>query len=111
MLPDVCHCVDTCALQNGKEHYVFFAFPHIAINSAGEIGAITRPGRPVKSCACGALQKSLIELKAEGYSKNCKVCDRVRWHRLQHPYGAAPRPLHLGEHSKGYRLVLWRAAC
>jgi hypothetical protein len=65
----------TCCvlLQNGKEHYVFFAFPHIGINSAGEIGAITRPGRPVKSCACGALQKALIELKAEGYSKNCKV--------------------------------------
>ncbi|KAJ9511326.1 hypothetical protein QJQ45_029740 [Haematococcus lacustris] len=60
-------------VSNGKEHYVFFAFPHIGINSAGEVGAITRPGRPVKSCACGALQKCLIELKAEGYSKNCKV--------------------------------------
>lgn len=60
-------------ISNGKEHYVFFAFPHIGINSAGEVGAITRPGRPVKSCACGALQKCLIELKAEGYSKNCKV--------------------------------------
>mmetsp|Transcript_18930 Transcript_18930/g.48033 ORF Transcript_18930/g.48033 Transcript_18930/m.48033 type:complete len:464 (-) Transcript_18930:152-1543(-) len=60
-------------ISNGKEHYVFFAFPHIAINSAGEVGAITRPGRPNKSCACGALQKCLIELKAEGYSKSCKV--------------------------------------
>ncbi len=36
---------------------MFFAFPHIAINSEGEVGAITRPGRPKKSCACGALQK------------------------------------------------------
>jgi hypothetical protein len=60
-------------LQNGKEHYVFFAFPHIAINSAGEVGAIARPGRPNKSCACGALQKALIELKAEGYEESCKV--------------------------------------
>jgi hypothetical protein len=66
-------------LQNGKEHYVFFAFPHIGINSAGEIGAITRPGRPNKSCACGALQKALIELKAEGYSKNCKVWGHREW--------------------------------
>jgi hypothetical protein len=60
-------------MQDGKEHYVFFAFPHIAINSAGEVGAITRPGRPNKSCACGALAKALGELKAEGYECNCKV--------------------------------------
>ncbi|GIL65559.1 hypothetical protein Vafri_19309 [Volvox africanus] len=52
--------------SGGRERYVFFAFPHIAINSEGEIGAITRPGRPKKSCACGALQKCLIELKSEG---------------------------------------------
>lgn len=54
---------------------MFFAFPHIAINSAGEVGAIARPGRPNKSCACGALMKCLIELKAEGYEDNCKVCN------------------------------------
>jgi hypothetical protein len=59
--------------QDGKEHYVFFAFPHIAINSAGEVGAIARPGRPNKSCACGALAKALGELRAEGYDCNCKV--------------------------------------
>ncbi|PNH10436.1 hypothetical protein TSOC_002842 [Tetrabaena socialis] len=52
--------------SGGRERYVFFAFPHIAINSEGEVGAITRPGRPKKSCACGALQKCLMELKAEG---------------------------------------------
>ncbi|PNH06654.1 hypothetical protein TSOC_006951, partial [Tetrabaena socialis] len=51
--------------SGGRERYVFFAFPHIAINSEGEVGAITRPGRPKKSCACGALQKCLMELKAE----------------------------------------------
>ncbi|KAJ9521624.1 hypothetical protein QJQ45_008967 [Haematococcus lacustris] len=59
--------------QDGKEHYVFFAFPHIAINSAGEVGAIARPGRQNKSCACGALQKCLNELRAEGSEDNCKV--------------------------------------
>ncbi len=37
------------------------------------MGAIARPGRPNKSCACGALQKCLIELKTEGYEDNCKV--------------------------------------
>jgi len=58
---------------DGKEHYVFFAFPHIAINSAGEVGAITRPGRPNKSCACGAMAKCLGEFKAEGFDCNCKV--------------------------------------
>ncbi|KAL6753441.1 GON30 protein [Haematococcus lacustris] len=58
---------------DGKEHYVFFAFPHIAINSAGEVGAIARPGRQNKSCACGALQKCLNELRAEGSEDNCKV--------------------------------------
>ncbi|GFH06001.1 LCIB_C_CA domain-containing protein, partial [Haematococcus lacustris] len=57
---------------DGKEHYVFFAFPHIAINSAGEVGAIARPGRQNKSCACGALQKCLNELRAEGSEDNCK---------------------------------------
>ncbi|GFR52778.1 hypothetical protein Agub_g15383 [Astrephomene gubernaculifera] len=52
--------------QGGRERYVFFAFPHIAINSEGEVGAIARPGRPKKSCACGALQKCLVELQSEG---------------------------------------------
>ncbi|KAJ9513520.1 hypothetical protein QJQ45_006164 [Haematococcus lacustris] len=60
-------------VSDGKEHYVFFAFPHIAINSAGEVGAIARPGRQNKSCACGALAKCLSELKVEGSEDNCKV--------------------------------------
>ncbi|KAG2490704.1 hypothetical protein HYH03_010865 [Edaphochlamys debaryana] len=58
--------------SGGRERYVFFAFPHIAINSEGEVGAITRPGRPKKSCACGALQKCLVELKAEGIDAACR---------------------------------------
>jgi hypothetical protein len=36
---------------------VFFAFPHIAIDESGELGAIARPNRPGKSCACGAMAK------------------------------------------------------
>ena len=42
--------------SEGKERYVFFAFPHIAINGQGAVGAISRPGRAGASCACGALQ-------------------------------------------------------
>lgn len=53
---------------------MFFTFPHIAIDDVGELGAIYRPGRPGKNCACGAMQKALIELKAEGVAPNCKVC-------------------------------------
>lgn len=58
---------------SGRERYVFFSFPHIAIDSQGSMGSITRPGRESKSCACGALQKCLNEFRAEGYDVNCKV--------------------------------------
>lgn len=56
-----------------RRRYVFFSFPHIAVDSTGEVGRISRPGRPGVSCACGALNKALIELKSEGVSRSCKV--------------------------------------
>ena len=59
--------------STGRERYVFFSFPHIAIDAAGNTGAISRPGRPGTSCACGALAKALGEFKAEGFSCHCKV--------------------------------------
>jgi len=58
---------------SGRERYVFFTFPHIAIDSEGTVGSISRPGRSGTSCACGALVKCLGELKAEGVGNNCKV--------------------------------------
>jgi len=58
---------------SGRERYVFFTFPHIAIDSEGAVGNISRPGRSGSSCACGALVKCLSELKNEGVSNNCKV--------------------------------------
>ena len=61
------------AQDNGRERYVFFSFPHIAIDSQGEVGAIARPGRAGTSCACGALAKALGEFKKEGVDSNCKV--------------------------------------
>ncbi len=56
----------------GRERYVFFSFPHIAIDAEGNVGSISRPGRAGRSCACGALAKCLGEFKAEGYACNCK---------------------------------------
>jgi hypothetical protein len=44
-------------LQDERERYVFFSFPHIAIDMEGQLGGIFRPNRPGRSCACGALQK------------------------------------------------------
>ncbi len=35
--------------------YAFFSFPHIAIDSANNVGKISRPNRPGASAACGAL--------------------------------------------------------
>ncbi|KAG2486879.1 hypothetical protein HYH03_014473 [Edaphochlamys debaryana] len=59
--------------NGGRERYVFFAFPHIAINSEGEMGALSRPGRPKQSCACGALLAILNAFKVDGVEKSCKV--------------------------------------
>jgi len=39
----------------GRERYVFFALPHIAMDAQGQIGVCVRPGRDEKSSACGAL--------------------------------------------------------
>jgi hypothetical protein len=33
-------------VMGGKEQYVFFSFPHIAIDSNGGVGKISRPNRP-----------------------------------------------------------------
>ncbi len=62
-----------CAQSGGRERYVFFSFPHIAIDSEGVVSSISRPGRAGKSCACGALQKCLNEFRVEGFSNNAKV--------------------------------------
>jgi hypothetical protein len=58
---------------SGKERYVFFSFPHISIDSRGMVGTISRPGRPGQSCACGALNKAMVDIKAGGLAANCKV--------------------------------------
>ena len=40
---------------DGKERYVFYALPHIAIDAEGHLGTCKREGRDEESVACGAL--------------------------------------------------------
>lgn len=47
----------------GKERYVFYALPHIAIGSKGQLGVCKRIGRKEDSNACGALNVFLNELR------------------------------------------------
>lgn len=47
----------------GKERYVFYAIPHIAIGARGQMGLCTRTGRKEASNACGALNVFLGELR------------------------------------------------
>ncbi|KAF0144855.1 MAG: low-co2 inducible protein lcib [Nitrospirae bacterium] len=42
-------------VEDGKERYVFYALPHIAIASDGKPGVCRREGREGASTACGAL--------------------------------------------------------
>lgn len=50
-------------ISGGRERYVYFAMPHIAIDGAGTVGACARTGRPGPSSACGALVAFLAELR------------------------------------------------
>jgi hypothetical protein len=47
---------------DGRERYVHFALPHIAIGENGEIGYTVRPGHSERSSACGALMAFRDEL-------------------------------------------------
>lgn len=63
--------------------------PHIGIDDSGEVGAISRPGRPKVSHACGALLKALGEVKSEGIGRNFAIPGAtLRW-ELQHISAAA----------------------
>lgn len=52
-------------IVNGKERYVFYALPHIAIGAKGELGTCRRIGRSEPSNACGALNIFLGELESK----------------------------------------------
>ena len=60
----------------GKERYVFYALPHIAIDDGGRIGFCKRRGREGSSNACGALvafQKELKSQKSEVRSQKLEI--------------------------------------
>lgn len=50
---------------------MFFSFPHIAIDSKGTLGAISRPGRAGPNSACGAIKASLAHLQSVGLEATC----------------------------------------
>jgi hypothetical protein len=49
---------------DGRERYVYYNMPHIAIDRNGEIGQYRRPGREEVSSACGALVAFHNEMKS-----------------------------------------------
>eukprot|EP01025_Chloroclados_australasicus_P046802 TRINITY_DN5174_c1_g1_i1.p1 TRINITY_DN5174_c1_g1~~TRINITY_DN5174_c1_g1_i1.p1 ORF type:complete len:499 (-),score=81.53 TRINITY_DN5174_c1_g1_i1:334-1713(-) len=53
--------------EKGRERYIFFAMPHIAIDDAGKLQAIHRPGRSGESTACGALIFALGQFQSNGH--------------------------------------------
>src|SRR6476620_10904541 len=50
--------------EGGRERYVYYALPHIAIGPDGEFGVYFRPGRSKASHACGALMAFQHELES-----------------------------------------------
>jgi hypothetical protein len=55
---------------SGRERYVFFAFPHAAVDEKGEPASIYRPGRAEKSNACGALLFAVNAVKEGGIEED-----------------------------------------
>lgn len=51
-------------IDDGKQHFVFYAMPHVAISAEGQIGSVRRDGVPGMSHACGALVGFREELES-----------------------------------------------
>jgi hypothetical protein len=87
-------------IVESKEHYVFYAFAHIAIDSEGKIGVCRRTGRDSESIACGALnalQKELVGGKVNLTMDNEDIEQSLLRMRLlrEIPYGHVPDLLEL----------------
>jgi hypothetical protein len=87
-------------IEDGKERYVFYALPHIAINEEGRIGVCKREGRAGESTACGALhafQKELASGRVNLTMDNEDVEQSLIRMRLlrEIPYGSVPDLLEL----------------
>lgn len=84
----------------GKERYVFYSLPHIAIDTDGRIGACKRTGRQGESTACGALvafQKELSDGKLNLSMDDIDIEQNLLKRRLlrEIPYGHVPDLLEL----------------
>lgn len=87
-------------IAEGKERYVFYAMPHIAINEEGRIGVCKREGRAGESTACGALyafQKEMASGRVNLTMDNEDVEQSLIRMRLlrEIPYGHVPDLLEL----------------
>jgi hypothetical protein len=60
---------------DGRERYVYYALPHIAIGLNGEYGLCSRPYRNGPSGACGALQALLDDYAKGGMSTGFNSSD------------------------------------
>lgn len=85
---------------DGRERYVFYALPHIAIDSGGNLGMCKREGREGESVACGALaafQKEMSGGKLNISMDNEDVEQSLLKMRLlgEIPYGKVPDLLEL----------------
>ncbi len=84
----------------GKERYVFYALPHVAIDADGKLGVCRREGREAESTACGALnafQKEMAGGKLNLTMDNEDVEQSLIRMRLlrEIPYGNVPDLLEL----------------
>jgi hypothetical protein len=80
--------------QDGRERYVFFTLPHIAIDGEGRLGVCERPGVG-ESNACGALNAFLKELRQGrlnvGLDENDLEQSLLRMRLVREiPYGQIP---------------------
>ncbi|MDO9289205.1 MAG: hypothetical protein Q7T83_10480 [Thermodesulfovibrionales bacterium] len=87
-------------VEDGKERYVFYALPHVAIAADGKLGVCRREGREGTSTACGALaafQKEMAGGKLNLLMDNEDVEQSLIRMRLlrEIPYGKVPDLLEL----------------
>ncbi len=87
-------------VTGGRERYVFYALPHVAIGAEGQIGMCKRTGREGDSIACGSLnafQKEMAGGRLNLSLENEDVEQSLVKQRLlrEIPYGHVPDLLEL----------------
>lgn len=77
-------------IEGGKERYVFFAMPHIAVDAQGIIGQCKRDGREDDSPTCGALSAAIQALEAGDVDQTLDVDDLEQSWLVQRLAAALP---------------------